>query len=252
MLLRETAHALVWAYRHRTGQLEPPELSVMAHWISAGDTCLDIGAHGGAWMVPLSRLVGPQGHVLAVEALPYYARVLGLTRQLLGCTNATLRNLAITEDGRPVRMVWKDASGAPLTGRTHIAGLGETLDGAVEIAGTTLDAICAGVTSRVSFIKIDIEGAELGALRGGLLTLGRHRPLVLSEVVNEHLGRYGYSSSDLFDFFAALEYLPFALHGGRTSPVSLQEAAQYNDLVFAPRESAFAAQADGCAGNPDG
>ncbi len=175
-MLKLLAHAATWAYRHRTGKLIPAELSTVAPHIKPGDTCVDVGAHGGAWMVPLSRCVGPAGQVIAVEALPYYAQVLDLTRRLLGCTNAKLHNVAITEDGSSVRMVFKDASGAPLTGRTHIAGRSESADGTVEIAGTTIDALCAGVRGRISFMKIDIEGAELGALRSGLQTLRQHRP----------------------------------------------------------------------------
>lgn len=242
-MLKETVHALVWAYRHLSGKLLPPELGVIAPCIKPGDICLDIGAHGGTWLVPLSRLVGSTGRVLAVEALPYYARVLGITRRFLRCSNITLHNLAISEDGRSVRMVWKDAKGARLTGRTHIAARGESTDGAVEIAGTTVDALCAGSQGRLSFIKIDIEGAELAALRGGLQTLRRHRPLILSEVVDQHLARYGHGSAEMFNFFEDLDYRPFALHDGRLLSVSSHEAAAHNDIIFAPRESAFAIQA---------
>lgn len=241
-MLKELAHAALWAYRHKTGQLVPTELATIAPWVAEGDTCVDVGAHGGAWLFPLSRMVGPGGAVIGFEALPYYARVLGITRRLLGRTNASILNVAVTEDGSKVRMVWQDPSGALLTGRTHIAGAGESGDSDVEIAGTTLDAACANVAGRISFLKIDIEGAELGALRGGINTLRKHRPIVLSEVVEQHLQRYGHSTPMLFDFFANLDYQPFVLVEGRPISVRSEQAAQFNDVLFVPNGSAFADQ----------
>jgi FkbM family methyltransferase len=163
-----------------------------------------------------------------------------MTKSWLGCSNTTLHNVAVTEDGRPVKMIWQDPSGTPLTGRTHIASREESANGAPEIAGATIDALCQGVTGRISFLKIDIEGAELGALRGGLSTLRRHRPIVLSEVVDQNLARYGHRSTDIFELFAELQYSPFGLKDGYPTPVGL--ATAYNDIIFAPRESEFATE----------
>jgi FkbM family methyltransferase len=239
-MLKELAHAAVWAYRHQTGRLVPTELATIAPWVAKGDTCVDVGAHGGAWLFPLSRMVGPGGAVIGFEALPYYARVLGFTRCLLGRSNASILNVAVTEDGSMVRMVWQDPSGSRLTGRTHIAGEANVSD--IEIAGITLDAACANVAGRISFLKIDIEGAELGALRGGIDTLRRHRPIVLSEVVEQHLQRYGHSTSMLFDFFDSLDYRSFVLVEGRPKSVGPEQAAQFNDVLFVPNGSEFADQ----------
>lgn len=241
-MLKEVLHATVWTYRHMTHQLLPPELPTVTPWVNKGDTCIDIGAHGGAWLFPLSRLVGPGGAVVGFEALPYYARVLSITRRLLGRTNTTIVNVAITEDGAKVRMVWKDPSGALLTGRTHIAGAGDSGNSQIEIAGTTLDDACGRLPGRVSFLKIDIEGAELGALRGGTATLKKHRPIVLSEVVEAHLKRYGHSTRMLFAFFEDLGYLPFVLDGDMPRPVTIEQAGEFNDVLFIPAESDQAQQ----------
>lgn len=62
---------------------------------------------------------------------------------------------------------------------------------------------------------------------------------MLCEVVGEHLARYGHRSADIFELFSGLDYRPFGLRDGRLLPVTLAEAGGYNDLFFAPRESAF-------------
>lgn len=239
-MFRELAHAAVWSLRHLRGQLTPPELALLGPFIEKGDTCLDIGAHAGSWMFPLGRLVGPRGSVIGFEALPYYAQVLRMTKVVVGGSNVKVLNNAVTEDGAPVRMIWQDSSGARLTGRTHIAGKGESAGASVEIGGVTIDSVCASLPGRIRFLKIDIEGAELGALRGGQATLRKHQPIVFSEVVEEHLHRYGHTSAMLFTFMQQLEYEAFSVFEGKMSRTSIELASRFNDILFMPSELAAA------------
>ncbi|MEN9577408.1 MAG: hypothetical protein RJA70_417 [Pseudomonadota bacterium] len=239
-MFKELAHAAVWSVRHLRGQLTPRELALFATFIKKGDTCLDIGAHAGAWLFPLGRLVGPTGQVLGFEALPYYARVLRATKAVVGTSNVSVLNRAVTEDGASVKMIWRDPSGARLTGRTHIAGQSEQAAAGVDIAGVTIDAACAPLRGHISFVKLDIEGAELGALRGGRTTLLRHRPIVFSEVVEAHLNRYGHTTQMLFSFFDELGYRPFSVSDGRLASTTTALASAFNDLAFLPAESSEA------------
>jgi FkbM family methyltransferase len=236
-MYKELAHAAVWSVRHLRGQLTPPELALLAPLIQRGDICLDIGAHAGSWLFPLGRLVGPAGRVIGFEALPYYARVLRATKAVVGTSNVSVLNNAVTEDGAPVRMIWQDPAGARLTGRTHIAGQGEKASAGIEIAGVTIDTVCAALAGRISFVKIDIEGAELGALRGGLATLRQHRPIVYSEVVEAHLNRYGHTTQRLFSFFSDIDYRALSVAEGKISSTTAADAAAFNDILFVPAES---------------
>lgn len=55
-------------------------------------------------------------------------------------------------------------------------------------------------------IKIDIEGAELGALRGGVSLIQRSRPTILFESTGVGENSLGYSASKLFNWFVENEY----------------------------------------------
>jgi hypothetical protein len=54
----------------------------------------------------------------------------------------------------------------------------------VEMRG--LDDICAPVSGKISFIKIDVEGHELDVIRGGEATIRQHRPNLLVEIEQRH------------------------------------------------------------------
>ena len=161
---------------------------------------MDVGAHAGSWVVPLARRTS-QGVVYAIEALPYYAKVLRMLMTLMRLPNVRVVNLAITATPKKVKMVWLDRAGRRLTGFTHIAGATEDASGNVEVNGQPLDAILVDVPGRVSFIKCDVEGAEFGVLLGAVQTIERHRPIVYVELVSGYLQRYGHSLDDVFGFF---------------------------------------------------
>ncbi|MEL6467657.1 MAG: FkbM family methyltransferase [Pseudomonadota bacterium] len=55
-------------------------------------------------------------------------------------------------------------------------------------------------------IKIDIEGAELGAFRGAEQTIARGKPTIMFECILPKENALGYSAGDIWDWFAAREY----------------------------------------------
>ena len=137
--------------------------------ISPGDTVLDLGGNLGTSAMLFSPLAGPKGRVMSFE--PIYADLLRRNAAENGCDNVTVvasavgdrvgeADFAVTEEGIDSRI---DPGG---TGGLRRA-----------VPLTTIDDWCAreGV-GRVDFIKMDIEGAEEPALRGGEATIRRDRP----------------------------------------------------------------------------
>jgi FkbM family methyltransferase len=177
------------------------------------------------------------GHVIAVEALPYYAKALRLLFALLLRRNIRLVNAAVTREKCSVRMIWKDPRGQRLTGLTHVAAPGEESGQAVEVEGIPLDELLGEDRARVCFIKVDVEGGEIGVFAGGLLTLREGRPVVLSEVSHTNLGRYGQTPEDLYRLFGSVEYEKYALMPGR-GLVAFDDLAATGcgDVFFVPRE----------------
>ena len=87
-----------------------------------------------------------------------------------------------------------------------------TVDGdTVEVEVTTLDELAATVDKSVTLVKLDVEGAELRALRGAAKLLSDARPDFLTELEPEHLERQGCSVAELQELFNDVAYVGYAL-----------------------------------------
>ncbi len=68
------------------------------------------------------------------------------------------------------------------------------------------DYVASNHVTRVSVIKIDVEGAEMDVLEGGTDLLRQYRPQVLMEVTVEILARAHRTPKQVFDFWQDLNY----------------------------------------------
>src|SRR4029077_11458748 len=73
------------------------------------------------------------------------------------------------------------------------------------------DALSAGYAP--DLIKIDVEGAWLGVLRGARATLSAHHPIVVFEHGLGSADHYGTRPDDVFDSFTDLGYRILDLDG---------------------------------------
>jgi FkbM family methyltransferase len=171
------------AYEARGAWTEPdyPILRALAR----GRRCIyDVGAYVGITALLMGRALGPGGRLLAFEPSPQAA---GIIRE-----NADLNGLAesITvvngfAGARPGALVEFYDSG-PCVYNSAIAGR-SALRGGPSIRPTlvptvTLDEAAAVTGTAPEFVKIDVEGAELGVLDGAPRILREARPTILLEL----------------------------------------------------------------------
>ncbi|HCG05117.1 MAG TPA: FkbM family methyltransferase [Desulfovibrio sp.] len=138
--------------------------------VRPGDMVLDCGAAFGDVSLQFARAVGEQGHVICFEPYPLFLRVYNENMRM----NPRLADRTTLVQ----RGVWHK----PDETLSFIAGGGgsridQSNHAPLKIHTTTIDEVCAAASlPRVDFIKMDIEGAELNALRGAERTLRRFRP----------------------------------------------------------------------------
>src|SRR5262249_9093834 len=143
--------------------------------VAPGMTVVDLGAHVGLHTLRLSRAVGETGRVIAVEPSPANAALLRTHLAWNGCQNVTVVEAGVGEEVGEVEFNFRPNATDP-------AGFANSI--AYDIGGdkarvrvTTIDEICREFTP--SAIKVDIEGAELLAIRGARELLSRSSPVLL-------------------------------------------------------------------------
>ena len=150
----QTDAALLHYFNH--GAIPEPEVvHLMAKVVRAGDVVIDGGANVGFFTVLLSRLVGSDGLVIAVEPSERNFNKLKDNLALNGCENVVLHKKALSHDNAPVRFYQHEDNG-----QDGCFGDGEHR----MVPAVTLETLALGRIVRL--IKLDIEGYEANALRG--------------------------------------------------------------------------------------
>jgi hypothetical protein len=138
---------------------------------------IDVGACFGAWTV---HALAQGAFVLAVEPLALTSSegldILTENVRLSGGFKRYLRSSNVLWDGTPYPTdLWQDVFANDLVTSVLPAGFTPTLCG--------LDSLVLLYGMRkVSHMKLDVEGAEAGVLRGAARTLEKHRPRLLIEL----------------------------------------------------------------------
>ena len=163
------------------GGYEPERQAEFARLIRKGDVVLDVGANVGFYSLLGAVLAGREGRVIAFE--PVGENVAHLRR-----------HLSLNELEDRVEVIEAAVANRPglrrfTTGEYRATG---KLDGGgdIEIPAVSLDDMMdEGRLSRVDFIKIDVEGAELEVLEGAMEMLKRFRPRLVVELHNPEMDR---------------------------------------------------------------
>jgi hypothetical protein len=82
---------------------------------------------------------------------------------------------------------------------------------------------------RLDAIKCDVEGAELGVLRGATRTIERFHPMLLLEIDERWAARYGTTGADVVGFLADRGYTYERIVGDALLPASGSLAQDLRD-----------------------
>ncbi|MGB3760542.1 MAG: FkbM family methyltransferase [Rivularia sp. (in: cyanobacteria)] len=176
----------------------------MSRIINSSMNCIDIGAHLGSVLNLINEL-SPNGKHTAIEPIPY--KYEWLKRKF---PNAEIFQVALSDTNGEVDFYLQSQ-------RSGFSGLklhgSNSADGEVEILKVNCVRLDDIVPSDlpIGFIKIDVEGGELAALKGGETILNRYHPTILFECAQSGLKAHNVSQSEIYDFFHAHGYSLFLI-----------------------------------------
>lgn len=219
------ADGLTWIIRgHHTGDglaiaHEDALKPVFDGLLPAGGVFLDVGAHVGRWSLRMARKAS---RVIAVEANPVTAAVLRAHIELNHAANVDVVEAAAWDSDALLNL---DDPNRQVNGGSTRVVAGETAEDGTVVAVRLDDRL--GGEPRIDLVKLDVEGADLHALRGLAGTLARCKPAL---IVERH-DIYGYY--ELGDLTGLLESLGYAW---RDESFTLPDGGQAPYLICEPRE----------------
>ncbi len=147
------------------GVWEPHVTALVLDSLRAGDVFCDVGANIGYYTVLASRLVGPGGHVIAVEPSPAALRILRENIALNGLNNVRVVPAAVAASCGRVALYGPSFGNAGTVSTVSREGRTSELD--VE-ALPLAQILTQDERARLRLVKIDIEGGE-GPVLGSIL-----------------------------------------------------------------------------------
>ena len=192
------------------------ELRAIRFLIEPGNVVLDVGANFGQWSVTLSKYVREAGVVYAFEPVPYTHNVLKLVCRIFRASNVNFI-LAAASDKAGVGEISVPVSihGTLSTGQAYLGGTSieqPTRDGdknnleKIPVEKISLDSLLHEKLGEISFIKIDVEGAELEVLRGARQIILASRPTIICEINPHFMVRIGAAPKDIYEFLGEVNY----------------------------------------------
>jgi FkbM family methyltransferase len=186
-----------WVTPESVGTVANDQLAefLVTRLCKSGKTFLDVGAHIGSFVGAVAHN-DPSIDIIAFEAIP--EKVASLHKRFPG---VVVHGYAIGDrEGAVSFFIDTEQSGYSSLGKPPVARVRE-----ITVPMRRLDDLVT--TKAVDVIKIDVEGAELGVLRGSTRIISENRPPIMFESAPGDQNHLGYTKESLWEFLAQVDYV---------------------------------------------
>jgi FkbM family methyltransferase len=225
------------------------EYSLLAEWLQQGDVCFDLGANVGLYSCAALDAVGQTGRVVAVDADPFVCEKLKATAAVLGTDRLLVVHAAVApEDGQLTFHVQSDRT---ITGEQSLRPTPAQLATStpISVPARRLQSLADlnPAANPPGLVKVDIEGAEVGALASAPVPwLGPAGPLWIVEINPGALARFGTQPADITRYFPSENFQcwlvvkhPYPSHtGAQLRPLAPDEKftdSMYYNMIAIPQ-----------------
>jgi FkbM family methyltransferase len=192
--------------------------------IKPGWTVVDVGSHVGAHTITMAQLVTNTGRVIAFDAHPQNVSDLRLNGVTFGIDSwLTAEWNAVTDGSTPSVTLYEGRN--KWSAEWNLRGFdvcGVKTAPAMDVAAISLDGYFG--KQHIDLVKIDVEGAGTGVIRGMAGILATTRPMILLE----------YHGEDEREVLSALVAARYTLRDVDTGAFVTPETATYH-MVCTPQ-----------------
>ena len=180
------------------GEFSELEWDLLRQLCRPGAVIAEVGANIGAHTVSISKSVGPEGQVIAIEPQPVIFQALCANLALNCLTNVDTFNCGCGSRPHTLRIPRFDYGQEGNFGGVSLQGYPEEL-ASVSIEIKKMDDLLAAYP-KVDLVKIDVEGMEAEVIEGGAGIMRNFRPVMYVE--NDRLPK----SKELIELIGCMGY----------------------------------------------
>jgi FkbM family methyltransferase len=217
---------------------EKAEIQFVYEFLRPGMTVLDVGAHHGLYTLLASKRVGRSGKVIAFEPSPRERERLSRHVRFNRCSNVKIEAFALGSSQSQADLYLTDGMNDWCNSLRRQAAGDVARTVRVDVLALDDYLVRAGL-GNVDFMKVDVEGAELGLLSGARKLLNAApRPVILCEVQDQRTAPWGYAAREILEYLESCGYSWFELdQKGAIRPIEITNAQYDGNFVAVPKES---------------
>jgi FkbM family methyltransferase len=170
--------------------------------IVPGTVVLDVGSNLGQMATQFALAAGPSGKVQCFEANDFIYQLLCRNLKQNGATNA-IPNFCAVWDSSETELFFPDPDFKRFESYGSY-GLDPKAKQGKRVPARRIDDMDLG--GKVSFIKVDIQGSDIFAMRGARDTIKRDKPIIIFEFEKQFQKEFGTSFKDYTDFIDEIGY----------------------------------------------
>jgi FkbM family methyltransferase len=212
-----------WLYWRFKNKQDFFEIHLIKENINSGDMVLDIGANIGFYSGIIAELIGEKGKVYCFE--PVLVNYNHLKSETHKYSNVIVFNKAVAANTGPLKIYT-----SKILNVDHRMYEFDGYDSIIEIESVKLDEYFYDCP-RIDFIKIDIQGFEMEALKGMQRIINANENLkLISEFWPYGLKKAGSSAIEYYNFLVQNGFEIWLIKKRQLSKISLEEVSELNSL----------------------
>jgi FkbM family methyltransferase len=221
-----------WPYGYRDlllfGRMEEDELFFWTKYINVGDSIIDVGANFGYWTLVGSKLVGSKGTVHSFEPINHTFSALSSNIQSSNAKNVKLYNIALGEIEAVTNfnIASEDSIGGSSSQGFHNV---EKFDSSQEVFIKSADEVI-NLQTKITFVKIDVEGGELFVLKGMHKIIEKFMPVISFEWNFNTAKSMGYDPIEIIEYLKTFGYSISIISGKKM--ISFERSHYAQDRVL--------------------
>lgn len=227
----DTSSYVEWDIFFR-GQYEKKVVDIFKKFIKEGSVAVDAGAYIGTHTLPMAKLAGEKGKILAFEPHPDIRGKLADNIGLNGFNNIKIFGSALSDkEGKTNLFSYSDRMLDKGTSSLYELN---NLEKSFEVRVSTLDKLAAEEKlSRLDLIKIDTRGSDFPIIRGAAESIKKFKPAVIFEYNRDNWNEAGFNWGNAKSFFDGIGYVLHLISDNNLTPIMEEPTIRTSHNILA-------------------